>query len=217
MRSPNRYVLIVFGTSTIAVGAWLKFNVGPVPYTFQNFGVVLASLVLNPASAAMSVILYILMIFLGLPVGAGFSGGPHLLFGYTAGYIWGFLLSAPIISALTRTYLKISNRRLHELRAKDIVFLTALASIGMLPTYVLGYTVFRYHALSSVGLLDWAKATSKLLCFYGSPELVILIATIIVFIPQDVLMDHLLAVITSKKLCYLLSSRGVKTGEGSMC
>ncbi|MEM4550972.1 MAG: biotin transporter BioY [Sulfolobales archaeon] len=207
-------MLIAFGASTIAVGAWLKFNVGPVPYTFQNFGVVLTSLVLSPAEAALSVLLYIIMIAFGLPVGAGFRGGPHLLFGYTGGYIWGFLLSAPVVSALSRSYLRLVGRSLEALRTRDVAILTAISSVGMVPTYVLGYLVFRYYALSSTGLLDWARAVSVLFGLHGSSEVVVLFAAVLAFLPQDILMDHLLAVLASKRVYALLLSRGVNTIEG---
>ncbi|MEM1936457.1 MAG: biotin transporter BioY [Sulfolobales archaeon] len=214
MGSLQRYVLMVFGASTITVGAWLKFNVGPVPYTFQNFGVVLTSLVLSPTDATSSVLLYIIMIALGLPVGAGFRGGPHLLFGYTGGYIWGFLLSAPIVSALAKLYLRSVGRNLDALRSRDVAILTAIASVGMFPTYILGYLVFRCYALSSKGLLDWARAASGFFGLHGSPEMVVLFAAVLAFLPQDVLMDHLLAVLAAKRVYALLLSRGVNTSEG---
>ncbi|MDW8082639.1 MAG: biotin transporter BioY [Sulfolobales archaeon] len=213
----SNYVLTVFAASTIAVGAWLKFNLGPVPYTLQNYGVVLSALLLSPARAASAILIYIAMIAVGLPVGAGFSGGPHILFGYTAGYIWGFLASAPLISILARAYLKHAKVCLSKLRKRDIVSLTVIASIGVLPTYILGYLVFRHYALASSSLFNWASATSRFVGFYGSSEIVLLIASVAVFLPQDILIDHLLAVYTSSKLYSLLVSRGVLPESSYSC
>lgn len=217
MPTYSRYVLTVFTASTIAVGAWLKFSIGPVPYTFQNFGVVLASLVLNPLEATASVLLYISMVALGLPVGAGLTGGPHLLFGYTAGYIWGFLLSAPLVSVLARVYLNLGKKCPSKLNKRDIVALTVLATIGMLPTYLLGYLTFRYYALSSSSLLNWAKAASGVLGLHGSSEFVLLASAVLLFLPQDMLLDHFLAVLSFKKVCELLRSRGVVADESCSC
>ncbi|MEO3992970.1 MAG: biotin transporter BioY [Desulfurococcaceae archaeon TW002] len=212
----ERYMLASFTASTMVIGAWIKFNVGPIPYTLQNFGVVLASLLMDPLGATFSVLLYVAMIAVGLPVAAGFKGGPHILFGYTAGYIWGFVLSAPLVSILYRTYLKTVRKYSHELRSVDIAVLTALASLGMLPTYILGYLVFRFYALSSAGLLSWAEAASGFFGLHNGVELTIFSASILIFLPQDVLIDHLMAVITFTRLCSLLSSRGIVI-ESCLC
>ncbi|MEM1527863.1 MAG: hypothetical protein QXS62_04050, partial [Sulfolobales archaeon] len=74
--------------------------------------------------------------------------------------------------------------------------------------------VFRYYALSSTGLLDWARAVSALFGLHGSSEVVVLFAAVLAFLPQDILMDHLLAVLASKRVYALLLSRGVNTIEG---
>lgn len=205
----GNYVLTAFAASTIAAGAWIKFNLGPVPYTLQNYGVVLSALLLPPARAAGAVLLYIAMIAIGLPVAAGFSGGPHVLFGYTAGYVWGFLVSAPLISTLARFYLKRAGVCLSKLSRRDAVLLVVAASAGMLPTYVLGYLVFRHYALAFPNLFNWASAVSRILGFYGSSEVVLLVASVAIFLPQDVLIDHFLAVYTSSRLYSLLVSKGV--------
>lgn len=213
MRKTSDYVLIVFATSMIAVGAWLKINVGPIPYTLQNFGIVLASLLLDPKGATMSVALYLAMISLGVPVTAGSALGPCALLGYTAGYLWGFLLSAPIVSALTRNYLRARNKCLSHLDRSDVTMLLLLATVGMLPTYLLGYLVFRYYALSTPQLLNWATATATFAGFYGSKELILFIASVLLFLPQDVLVDHLLAIIVASKVCSHLKFKGVLAGE----
>lgn len=211
------HVLVVFAASMIAVGAWLRFSVGPVPYTLQNFGVVIASLLLDPARAASSVLLYIAMIAVGLPVAAGFTGGPHVLFGYTAGYIWGFLVSAPLVSTLARAYLRAYRRCALDLRPRDVALLTALASVGMLPTYLMGYAVFRHYALASPGLLNWASSASRLFGIQGGPELAVLVAAVAIFLPQDAMMDHFLAAAAFRGLCLLLLSRGVVSGSCGRC
>jgi biotin transport system substrate-specific component len=85
------------------VGFWL----GPIPYTFQNTGVVLAGLLLDPLYAFLSMALHTALIALGLPVAAGFRGGVHVVLGYTGGYIAGFTISAPLMSLLRRWYTRL--------------------------------------------------------------------------------------------------------------
>lgn len=206
-------MLIVFAASAIALGAWIRFNIGPIPYTMQNFGVVLASLLLDPKGAVTAIALYLAMIAIGVPVTAGSALGPYALLGYTAGYLWGFLVSAPLVSLLVRSYLRARGRCLNRLKLGDVAMLVTLATVGMLPTYLLGYIVFRYYALLTPQLLNWATAAATFAGFYGGRELALLTASILLFLPQDVLVDHLLAVLVAGKVCSYLESRGVLAGE----
>lgn len=61
-----------------------------VPFTLQTFGIFLVLAVLGARQGSMAVIVYILLGLVGLPVFAGFSGGPGALLGPTGGYIVGF-------------------------------------------------------------------------------------------------------------------------------
>lgn len=72
----------------------------PVPLTGQVFGVLLAGLVLSPGISAMSMIVYILLGFIGIPVFHGLQGGPHILIGPTGGYILGFVPACYLIGII---------------------------------------------------------------------------------------------------------------------
>ena len=65
-----------------------------VPLTLQTFAVFLAVGVLGGKRGSLSVLIYILLGAVGIPVFAGFSGGFGILLGSTGGYIIGFLFSA---------------------------------------------------------------------------------------------------------------------------
>lgn len=136
--SPLRISLMALSIALIALTAQIKFNVGPIPYTFQNLGVTFASLILPPINAFMTIILYLLLICCGFPLAAGGSGGPAVLFGYTAGYLWGFAISAPLMSFLSKVYLKRKNIRLSDIKGIEIVVLLIISTISFLPTYFFG-------------------------------------------------------------------------------
>ncbi len=65
-----------------------------IPFTLQTFGVFLAVGVLGGKRGSLSILIFILLGAIGLPVFAGFSGGVGVLLGSTGGYIIGFIFSA---------------------------------------------------------------------------------------------------------------------------
>lgn len=67
-----------------------------VPMTMQTFAVTLAGIILGAKRGAVSMVIYVLLGALGVPVLAGFSGG----FQHLAGPTGGFLLSFPIMAYL---------------------------------------------------------------------------------------------------------------------
>jgi len=199
-----------FTTSIMCVAAQARFYLGPVPYTMQNLGVVLAGLLLPPLYALSSQLLYLLLIALGLPVAAGFRGGLNVLFGYTAGYLWGFPIASLLVSVVSRVYLKTVGRRLSSMCSRDIVVLWLLSSLATIPVYVLGYLVFLYYAIPGSKLYSWAENVVRDMGFsLTDPLTVLFIASVLVFIPQDVLMDHLMAVYVSRSIARILEFRGV--------
>lgn len=77
----------------IAICSWIAIPMS-VPFTLQTFAVFLICIWLGGRSGCISVLLYLLLGAIGLPVFSGFRGGPGVLFSTTGGYIFGFLLSA---------------------------------------------------------------------------------------------------------------------------
>ncbi len=85
------YIAIFAGV--IAICSWISIP-ATVPFTLQTFGVFLAVGVLGGKRGTLSVLIYMLLGTIGLPVFAGFSGGIGSILGTTGGYIIGFLFSA---------------------------------------------------------------------------------------------------------------------------
>lgn len=82
----------------IAVCSWISIPAA-VPFTLQTFAVFLAVILLGGKRGTMSVLVYILIGAIGIPVFSGFRGGIGVLLHNTGGYIAGFLLSALIMWA----------------------------------------------------------------------------------------------------------------------
>lgn len=205
------YGLTAFIAALTGVTAQIRFYVGPIPYTMQNFAIILGGLLLPPFYAFLSQILYLTLIALGIPLASNFSGGLGVLLGYTAGYLWGFPITAFLMSILSRYYFSRSNIELVALRSRDVIVLLGLSLIASLPTYTLGYLVFLYYALPGTKLYSWATGISSKMGVISDSRLTVLfLVSVAVFMPQDLFMDHLLAVVAAKEVAKILYMRGLR-------
>ena len=191
--------------------AQVRLVVGPIPYTLQNVAVVLAGIILKPKYAFMSMVLYLVLIVVGVPVASGFRGGLSVLLGYTGGYLVGFAVSAPLMSMLTRLYLRLTNKEIREIGVGDALVLLTLSFIAMIPAYVLGFLVFTYYALGSQAVMSWVERVIKYLNISLDDKLLqLFVVSVAIFIPQDLLMDHVLAITLAKYLSRILTYRGLE-------
>lgn len=89
----KRICMIGIFAALMAVCAWITIP-GPVPFTLQTFAVFLAILSLGGRDGFISILVYILLGAVGLPVFSGFRGGVGVLLASSGGYLVGFLLAA---------------------------------------------------------------------------------------------------------------------------
>lgn len=90
----RNYVLTALFAAVTAVLAQIQLPIGPVPFNLAFFGMFLAGMLLTPMWAACAALLYLLLGVIGIPVFAGFGGGPAVLLGNTGGYLVGYLFVA---------------------------------------------------------------------------------------------------------------------------
>lgn len=88
------------GAALLAVLSKITIPVQPVPFTLQTLAVGLIATLYKPKEATTSVLIYLLLGAIGLPVFSGSSAGFSVLFGTTAGFLWAFLLYGLITSLL---------------------------------------------------------------------------------------------------------------------
>jgi Uncharacterized conserved protein len=95
----KKMVFAALFAALIAVGAYIRIPImiSTVPITLQTFFVLLAALVLGRKWGTVSVIVYLLVGFIGFPVFTGGSGGVGILFGPTGGYLYSFVLVAYLV------------------------------------------------------------------------------------------------------------------------
>ena len=86
----------------VVAGAYVSFPIpfSSVPVTLQVLGVFLAGIVLGPVWGAVSMLLYLTVGAIGLPVFAGGGAGLGTLLGPTAGYLWSYPIAAGLIGVV---------------------------------------------------------------------------------------------------------------------
>ena len=87
----------------IAICSWISIPT-VVPFTLQTFAVFLAVAVLGGKRGTLSVIVYVLLGAVGLPVFSGFKGGIGVRLNTTGGYIIGFIFSALLMWAFEKAF-----------------------------------------------------------------------------------------------------------------
>ena len=99
----NRILSMVYCslfTVIIALCSYITIPVG-IPITLQTMGIFLALELLGGKKGTFSVLLYILLGAIGVPVFSGFRGGIGVLLSNTGGYIVGFIFLAVIYWVIT--------------------------------------------------------------------------------------------------------------------
>jgi len=96
MKTQSMILVAIFAalTSVLALLPAIPLPFSPVPITFQVLGVFLAGSILGRKLGALSLLVYLLLGSIGLPVFAGGNAGFSTLLGPTGGYLIGFPIAA---------------------------------------------------------------------------------------------------------------------------
>ena len=98
---PKNMALCGLFTSVLAVSAWLSVPMGDMVITLQTFGLFLTLGLLGGKRGCLTILVYLLLGAVGIPVFSGFRGGLGALLGATGGYIFGFMLTALVYWLIT--------------------------------------------------------------------------------------------------------------------
>ncbi len=94
---------IALGAAMLSLCSWIAVPAA-VPFTFQNFAIVLLGAVLGGKRVTAAIGVYILCGIVGMPIFAGFRGGVGAVLSATGGYILGFLPLGGIVGYICRRY-----------------------------------------------------------------------------------------------------------------
>lgn len=152
-------VQIALFAAIMAVCSWIQIPM-TVPFTLQTFAVFCALGTLGGKSGTISVLVYIVLGAVGVPVFAGFSGGVGVLLGTTGGYIIGFLFTALLYWAIT-----------HFFGEKLPVMIIAMV-LGLLVCYAFGTAWFMIVYTNANGAVGLIAALSWCVFPFIIPDLV---------------------------------------------
>lgn len=94
--------LAAFFSALTVICAWISLPVADIAFTMQTFAVFLTLGLLGGKWGTVSILIYLLLGAVGMPVFSGFQGGIGILAGVTGGYLWGFLFSGLVYCSLER-------------------------------------------------------------------------------------------------------------------
>ncbi len=137
-------LLVAGGTAFVALAAQVSIPLGftPVPLTGQTFAVLLVGAALGSTRGALSLLLYLAVGVVGVPVYADHRHGWSVFSGATGGYIVGFVVAAALTGWLAE-------------RSWDKRFSSSIAAMltGSVVIYLCG-VVWLHHVLG----VSWSTA-----------------------------------------------------------
>lgn len=160
-------VYIAVGAALLAVCAWISIPL-TVPFTMQTFGVFFVLSALGGKRGTCSILVYILLGAIGVPVFAQFSSGLRILLGNTGGYILGFLLTGAIYIVMTKL-----------LGEKLPVRIAALV-LGLVVCYAFGTAWFMYLYTKANGAVTLGTVLSWCVIPFVIPDLVKLALAVVI-------------------------------------
>ncbi len=156
------------GAALMALCAWISIP-AEVPFTLQTFAVFLVTGLLGLKCGTLSVLVYLLLGAVGLPVFAGFKGGIGSLLGVTGGYLLGFVFTALVVGLITRFF------------GKKLPVLLIAMVLGLIVCYAFGSVWFLKVYTSASGAIAIGTVLAKCVIPFLVPDAVkILLAALLV-------------------------------------
>ncbi|MBQ4522818.1 MAG: biotin transporter BioY [Lachnospiraceae bacterium] len=145
--SIKKMSMIALFTALLCVSAYIAIPLPftPTPITTQSIMVYMIGILSSPLEAFITLILYLLLGMIGLPVFSGGRGGLIVLLGPTGGYIIGWTISVVFISLLKGK--KNSAKR----------YFLLILLLGLPITYLFGSLSMKYHTNLSGTKLFYAS------------------------------------------------------------
>ena len=137
-------ILCALFVALIAICSWISVP-SAVPFTLQTFAVFLTAGLLGTKRSVITIICYIILGSIGVPVFAGFQGGFGVVTGPLGGYIIGFIFTALITGLIIGNF-----------GSKPVPAAAGMA-LGLIVCYAFGTVWFTYiytGALTGAGLVS---------------------------------------------------------------
>ncbi|WP_323704063.1 biotin transporter BioY [Mammaliicoccus sp. Dog046] len=130
-------VMIAMFTAFISVMAFIPpipLPIMPVPIVLQNIGIILAGCLLGYKRGTLSVVIFLLLVAIGLPVLSGGRGGLGVFFGPSAGYLIGY----PIVAFLIGFFIDKKWKKLTFVYALCVNLIIGVLLLNIIGGYAMG-------------------------------------------------------------------------------
>ncbi len=131
-------VLIAVSAALITICSWISITIGPVPFTLQTMAIFAVLMTIGGARGSVAVVIYLLLGLVGVPVFAGFKGGPASFLGPTGGFLVGFAVASLVWILLE----KLLRDKMSSSAVKRILYGVINAVICEVVMYTLGVIWF---------------------------------------------------------------------------
>ena len=136
MKTKNIVYCAVF-TALIAVSAFIRIPVPPVPFTAQTLFVLLAGLLLGAKKGSVSCIIYLVMGLIGIPVFTT-GGGLSCLLQPTSGFLIGFIPGAFVTGLVIGCKKDFRHAFCAAITGSIVIYIIALTYAYILANFVTG-------------------------------------------------------------------------------
>ncbi len=138
--STKNILMTAMFAALIAVGAFIRIPLPPVPLTLQTLFVLAAGLMLGPVKGLFSVLVYLFIGLIGLPVFTG-GGGLGAMLGPTGGFLFG-LIPAVVVTGLFSNLAGIPEEG--KPKARSAILMGVGVLLGTLCIYAVGLPWLKY-------------------------------------------------------------------------
>ena len=146
-------------TAMISICSWISIPAS-IPFTLQTMGVFTTVGLLGGKRGTLTVLTYILLGAIGVPVFAGLTGGVSVLLGTTGGYIIGFLLSALLMWGI------------ETIMGRNQIVLAFSMVAGLIVCYVFGTAWFMLIYTQHSGVIGLSTVLGLCVITFIIPDLI---------------------------------------------
>ena len=141
-----------------------------IPFTLQTFAVFLCLNILGAKKGIISILIYILLGVVGLPVFSGFNGGIGALLNITGGYIIGFVFSVLIFGVVTSV--------LNKKPRKIIKIIASFA--GLIGCYIFGTLWYVLLYIKNGDTMSFTSALTICVLPFIIPDILKIVISVVI-------------------------------------
>ena len=168
--------VIAVSAALITICSWISVQVGPVPVTLQTMAVLAVLLTAGGRRGTIAITVYLALGAVGVPVFAGFKGGPAAFAGPTGGFLVGFIASALVYWILEKPVFA----RLMTTRKKRILFGFLASLIFEIIMYTVGVIWFMTVYAAQTGPVGLVTVLGWCVIPFILPDLIKIAAAVMI-------------------------------------